>query len=113
MSLNNCIKHDLERFAKRLKDSDPEGYRLLVNFKKHVDFELGTLQKKLKASNKKRHEELTAQIRRACSFLFPGGSLQERVLSPLYFTNKFGPGIIKEIYDNLIVDKPVHSVLEL
>jgi len=113
MSLNKCIKHDLDRYAKKLKNSDQEGYQYLINFKKHIDYELNVLQKKLKASNKKRHEELTQQIQKAHDFLFPGGNLQERMISPMYYVNKFGMSIIDKIYDNLEVNKPVHSILEL
>jgi len=113
MSINECLKQDLEKYAGDLAGTDPDGYRHIMNFKKHVDFELKQLQKKLKSSNKKRHDALTDQIRRVNSFLFPEGNLQERVLSPLYFANKFGPDIFRQIYDNLEIDKPVHSILEL
>ncbi|MCP4583589.1 MAG: bacillithiol biosynthesis cysteine-adding enzyme BshC [candidate division Zixibacteria bacterium] len=113
MSINECLKQDLEKYANDLIDSDPDGYRHLMNFKKHVDYELKQLQKKLKSSNKKRHDALTDQIRRVHAFLFPDCNLQERVLSPLYFVNKFGPDIFRRIYDNLEVDRPVHSILEL
>ena len=112
-SLNRCIKDDLDKFARKLEKSDPEGYRHIVNFKKHVDYELQQLQKKLKASNKKRHDELTDQIRKANAFLFPDGNLQERVLSPVYFANKFGPDLFNKIYEAIDVERPVHTVLEL
>jgi len=112
-SLNQCLNKDLDGFAEKMKDSDPEGYQHIVNYKKRLDFELKQLQKKLKTSNKKRHDNLADQIRRAYAFLFPDGNLQERVISPLYFANKFGPEIFKRIFDCLEVDKPVHSVLEL
>ena len=113
ISLSACIKDDLDRFSKELKDSDPEGYQHINNFRKFIDFELKQLQKKLKTSNKKRHDELTSQIRKTYSFLFPDGRLQERVLSPFYFANKYGKDIFKSIYEHLNVDRPAHSVLEL
>jgi len=113
LSLNQCLNKDLDGFAEKMKDSDPEGYQHIVKYKIHLDFELKQLQKKLKSSNKKRHDNLSEQIRRASAFLFPGGNLQERMISPLYYANKFGPEIFKQIYDGLEIDKPVHSVLEL
>ena len=111
--LNECVNNDLKKYADHIKDSDPDGYRHIMNFKKHIDFEIKSLQKKLKSSNKKRHDELTEQIRRAYAFLFPDGNLQERVISPLYYADKFGPAIFREIYANLEVEKTVHSVLVL
>ena len=113
MSLNDCLNQDLEGFAEKLKKSDPEGCQHIINYKRHIDFELKKLQKKLKNSNKQRHDYLTDQLRKAQAFIFPEGNLQERVLSPLYFANKYGNDIFKNIYKHLEIDKPVHSVLEL
>ncbi len=112
-SMNDCMKKDLDELADQLKEADPEGQRHVKNFKKHIDFELKSLRKKLKASNKKRHEELTGQIRRAHAFLFPNNGLQERIISPLYYANKFGPEIFEAIYESLVTDKPAHTILEL
>ena len=113
VSLSDCMARDLDELAIQLKQSDPEGERHVLNFAKQLDFDIKQLTKKLQASNKKRHEELTGQMRRAHAFLFPNGGLQERLISPLYYANKFGPGIFQAIYDNLEVDKPAHTVLEL
>jgi len=113
LSIGNCLNQDLEGFAAKLKDTDPEGYRHIINFRGRIDFELKQLQKKLKNSNKKRHDALTSQMRKAYAFLFPEGNFQERVVSPLYYANKFGADIFTKIYDNLDIDEPVHSVLEL
>lgn len=112
-SISDSIKRNLDILAVQLKNSDPEGQRNIKNFIKHIDYEANQLQGKLKSSNKKRHEELTGQIRRAHAFLFPNNGLQERVISPLYYANKFGPDIFEAIYESLVVDNPVHSILEL
>jgi bacillithiol biosynthesis cysteine-adding enzyme BshC len=112
-SLSDCLKTDLDNFADKLKNADPDGYQHIVNFKKHVDYELKQLQKKLKASNKKRHDSLADQIRKANAFLFPENKLQERVLSPLYFANKYSLEIFDKIYESLQIDKPAHIILEL
>lgn len=113
VSLQNHFNDDLEKYSMMLQKTDPEGYQHLINFKKHIDYELKQLQKKLKASNKKRHDELTSQIRKTYSYIFPVNKLQERVLSPVYFANKFGPEIFQKIFESLNIDKPVHIILEL
>ena len=112
-SLQNHFNGDLEKYAKMLQKSDQEGYQHLANFKKRIDYELKHLQKKLKASNKKRHDELASQIRKTYRYTFPNNKLQERVLSPVYFANKYGPEIFQKIFEALNMDKPGHIILEL
>lgn len=107
------VKHELEDYALSVKESDPEEYNHLVNFKRHVDYELKQLRKRLKASHKKRHDNVISQIRKACAFLFPANKLQERVISPLYYADKFGPDIFRTIYESLDIANPSHTVLEL
>lgn len=113
MSLQDHFNGDLEKYAGMLQKTDLEGYQLIINFKKHIDYKLKQLQKKLKTTNKKRHKELASQIRRTYAFLFPANKLQERVISPVYYANKFGPESFHKIFEALEVDKPGHIALEL
>jgi bacillithiol biosynthesis cysteine-adding enzyme BshC len=49
-----------------------------------------TLWKKVYAARKKKNEQLFSKLREISVQLFPGASLQERVLSSIYFENKTG-----------------------
>lgn len=46
LAINECLNRDLEKYANDLVNSDPEGHRHMMNFKKRLDFELKQLQKK-------------------------------------------------------------------
>jgi bacillithiol biosynthesis cysteine-adding enzyme BshC len=107
------LKRDLDNSAGTIQNSDPEGYQAVSNFAKRFDFEFNELQKKLKATNKKRHDDIRSQIKKGHDFLFPDNKLQERVISPIYFINKFGPEIFNKIYAGLDIDNAKHILLEL
>jgi uncharacterized protein YllA (UPF0747 family) len=111
--LRENLKQRLNNISDNLKLSDPEGFQLAGHFIKKIDFEFLEFQKKLKAANKKRHDDLAAQIKRTRDFVFPDSNLQERIVSPVYYANKFGPKIFDEIYNSLDIEQANHMVMEV
>jgi bacillithiol biosynthesis cysteine-adding enzyme BshC len=107
------IRQRLSAIGDILKQSDPDSYQLAANFQKKIDFDFGEFQKKLKAANKKRHEDLAAQLKRAYNYLFPENQLQERLISPVYYASKFGPKIFDQIYKSLDIEQANHMVMEI
>jgi bacillithiol biosynthesis cysteine-adding enzyme BshC len=112
-SLRSEIDKPLLDLIKSLKNSDSESGQAIEHTRKRIDHELNHLSKKLFAAHKKRHEAVKGQIYRAANFLFPEGKFQERVLSPAYFANKFGPGIFKKIESELDIDSVDHQIVEI
>ncbi len=112
-SLRSQIEKPLLDLLKSLGSSDPESGQAIERTRKRIDHELNHLSRKLFAAHKKRHETVKGQIYRAAKFLFPDGKFQERVLSPVYFANKFGPGICKEIESKLDIDSVDHQIIEI
>jgi bacillithiol synthase len=112
-TIRTDIHQRLTNLGDNLKQADPDGYQIAANFSKKIDFDFGEFQKKLKAANKKRHDDLITQIKRTRDFIFPANSLQERVISPVYFANKFGPKIFDEIYKTLDIHQANHMVMEV
>ena len=112
-SLRSEIEKPLLDLIKSLKNSDSESGQAIEHTRKRIDHELNHLSKKLFAAHKKRHEAVKGQIYRAANFLFPEGKFQERVLSPVYFANKFGPGIFKKIESELDIDSVHHQIVEI
>ncbi|MEE8418190.1 MAG: bacillithiol biosynthesis cysteine-adding enzyme BshC, partial [candidate division Zixibacteria bacterium] len=112
-SLRSEIDKPLRDLLKSLENSDSESGQAIEHARKRIDHELNHLSKKLFAAHKKRHETVKGQIYRAAKFLFPDGKFQERVLSPVYFANKFGPGIFKEIESKLDIDSVDHQIIEI
>jgi bacillithiol biosynthesis cysteine-adding enzyme BshC len=107
------VREHLTALGNSLKQADPDSFQIAANFQKKIDFDFGELQKKLKAANKKRHDDLTIQIRKTRDFIFPENTLQERVISPVYYANKFGPKIFDEIYKTLDIEQANHMVMEV
>jgi len=112
-SLRPDVERPIKDLADSLKSSEPEGYQALEHALKRIDHELNHLSKKLLALHKKRHDTVRSQIYKASSFLFPCGKYQERVISPVYFADKFGPDIFKKIEEKLDLESTAHQLLEI
>ncbi len=112
-SMRREIENKLVDLAEPLKKSDPGSHQAIEHAQKRIDHEFNHLSKKLFSVHKKRHDTVKDQIHRAAGFMFPAGRFQERVLSPLYFINKFGHGIFKLIDDQLDMESSGHQIIEI
>jgi len=106
-------KKPLKDLSVSLKDKDPESFQAIEHSLKRLDHELNHLYKRLFAAHKKRHDTAVGQVKRVASFLFPQGKFQERIVSPVYFANKFGPDIFKRLEEKLDIDSVDHQLVEL
>ena len=98
----------LERFSSSLPAAEKEVAALADRTKGKVDFLLREMEKKSVASLRRRSELLRGQLSRARNRLFPGGTLQERVLSPFYFLNRYGPELVETLAESLPADFTRH-----
>ena len=77
----------------------------------------GTLEElKAKAlrAEKRSQDEVRAQLQKARANLFPGGAPQERVVSVLYFLNKYGgPALLGDLRAALSLDTRAHQIVSL
>jgi bacillithiol synthase len=71
------------------------------------------LSGKATEAQKKRYEITLRQIDKASANLFPNMNLQERELSFFHYANKYGVDVLKKIFDELIINKFEHQVIEL
>lgn len=110
-SADYCGRLDL--LADRLHGSDPDAANILKSYRKKIDFEASQIAKKLRSSNKKKHEEIFAQIKKAYDALFPNNQLQERVVTPIYFACKYGETIFDKVFDNLDIEHAKHMAIYL
>lgn len=74
---------------------------------------LAALETKVVRAQKRRHQNIRAQLDRAASHLVPGGAPQERVLSPIHFLNRYGPGLIPHLLESLSLDTAEHQSLDV
>ena len=73
-----------------------------------IDFLVRELEKKTVAIVRNRSDELKGQLERTAARLYPGGSLQERALSPWYFLNKYGSSFFDDVLAAMPSDFTTH-----
>ena len=78
-----------------------------------MEHELRSLHSKVIHAAKKRDETLRRQFTRAQAQAFPHGHPQERTLGVVYFLNKFGPGLVDLLLDELQLDPGQHWLITL
>ncbi len=75
--------------------------------------ELNHYKDKVLRAEKRTHDVLKDQLARAQAHLYPGGKLQERKLSVLYFMNKYGTDLPERWLHDAAVDTHAHQVFDL
>ena len=78
-----------------------------------MEHELRSLHGKVIHAAKKRDETLRRQFTRAQAQAFPHGHPQERTLAVVYFLNKYGPGIVDVLLEELPIDLGHHWLITL
>jgi bacillithiol biosynthesis cysteine-adding enzyme BshC len=78
-----------------------------------MEHELRSLHSKVIHAAKKRDETLRRQFVRAQAQAFPHGHPQERTLGVVYFINKYGPGVVDLLLDELPIDFGQHWLVTL
>jgi bacillithiol biosynthesis cysteine-adding enzyme BshC len=103
----------LKRVMQALPQLDPTLVGAAKTTLGKMEHELRSLHTKVIHAAKKRHETLRRQFVRAQAQAFPEGHPQERTLGGVYFLNKYGPGLIELLLDDLAVDPGRHWVVTL
>ncbi|MFQ5569095.1 MAG: bacillithiol biosynthesis cysteine-adding enzyme BshC [Rhodothermales bacterium] len=75
--------------------------------------EMAKFKTRVVRAEKNNHEAVRSQLEKAQVNLFPGGKLQERALSVLYFLNKYGLDLLTRLQRDLSLDTSEHQVIEL
>ena len=78
-----------------------------------MEHELQSLHSKVIHAAKKRDETLRRQFVRAQAQAFPQGHPQERTLGVVYFLNKYGPGLVELLLEELPIDPGQHWLITL
>ncbi|MGA7305036.1 MAG: bacillithiol biosynthesis BshC, partial [Rhodothermales bacterium] len=64
-------------------------------------------------SARRQEDQIGEAIQRAAAHLYPGGNLQERTVSPLYFMTKYGSDLPIRWISELSTDTTDHQVVEI
>jgi len=110
--LKGMMNEQFDDLLSGLTPSDTESNQALNHSRKKIDFEFSQLFGKAFSIHKKRQEAIKDQIERAHKFLFPLGKFQERIISPVYFANKFGLDIFARLSGKLNIDSIEHQIID-
>ncbi|MFH2056594.1 MAG: bacillithiol biosynthesis cysteine-adding enzyme BshC [bacterium] len=109
-----------ERVAKILHELveslDQQDEGLITTAKRsagRVGHEIEELRKKAFAAHKKKHQEVTRQLKRTALHLFPKGGLQERIVPLNYFLAKYGRNLLESLLQAVECDSSMHHLIEL
>lgn len=102
-----------DKLIKKINEIDPTLTGAVDKAKDRSINNLDQLFDKSKKARERQHETTLRQVEKARSIIFPNGNLQERELNFIYFAHKYGPEIIKWIYDQIAINKFEHQIIEL
>ncbi|MEQ1573865.1 MAG: bacillithiol biosynthesis cysteine-adding enzyme BshC [Vicinamibacterales bacterium] len=107
------LKERMEGLAAAVPQIDPtlEGAtRATLN---RMQDDLKKLHNKIVQAAKRKDETLRRQFTHAQAQAFPGGHPQEREIGFVYFLNRYGPGLIDRLGDELTFDMGIHWVIAI
>jgi bacillithiol synthase len=78
-----------------------------------MEHDMRSLHTKVIHAAKRRDETLRRQFTRAQAQAFPHGHPQERTLAVIYFLNKYGPGLVTRLLEDLPLDLGKHWLITL
>ena len=84
-----------------------------ANSEKRVLQTIGNLKSKAEKADERKHDTVIKQIDKVRNILYPNNTLQERVVNFSYFTNKYGIDIIKWLFNQIIINKFEHQIIEI
>lgn len=96
---------------RKLIEEDENLVRTLDKTAKKIDYEINVFKGKVFHAFKKEQDEFSSKFRMCAEQLFPEQSLQERHYSFIYFANRYGPGIVNTLYEELDIHTWEHQTV--
>jgi bacillithiol synthase len=100
------LKEKLIDIDKTISDSSSRYKQKIISY-------LGELKTKAVEAQNRKHEVTIRQSDRIMQAIFPQSSLQEREINVIYFMNKYGPEIIRKLYEGIEINKFEHQVIKI
>ncbi|MEJ2614500.1 MAG: bacillithiol biosynthesis cysteine-adding enzyme BshC [Ignavibacteriaceae bacterium] len=110
---SNKIEIALDQLKEKLFEFDKTISDASTKYKQKIFNDLENLKGKALEAQKKKHEIILRQIDKAINSLYPNSNLQERELNFIYFVHKYGLDIIKQIFNELEINKFKHQAIIL
>jgi bacillithiol synthase len=100
------LKEKLFEIDKTVSDSS-------TKYKQKIFSYLGELKTKAVEARNKKHEVTIRQTQKIVNAVFPNQNLQEREINILYYMNKYGKDLIKQLFEEMDINKIEHQVIKL
>jgi bacillithiol synthase len=100
-------------FSKDLEKIDKNLVNVLKNRNEKYIEGLQNLKNKFIESQAKQNESSMNKLKSAIENIYPDETLQERKLNFVYYINKYGPDIVKDLINKLDVDNFNHQLIDL
>ena len=93
------MAEQLDRLEASLRKTDATLSDSVAGARAKIMYQLEHLRTKFVHASAHRDETTYRQVERAYTTLYPDKNLQERELNIYYFLSRYGPGLIRELYD--------------
>ena len=110
---SNKIEIALDQLKEKLFEFDKTISDASTKYKQKIFNDLENLKGKALEAQKKKHEITLRQIDKIINSLYPNSNLQERELNFIYFAHKYGLNILKQIFNELEINKFKHQAIIL
>ena len=100
------LKEKLFEFDKTMSDAGSK-------YKQKIFHDLEILKEKTIEAQKRKYETTLRQVDKVANVILPNSVLQEREINFIYFANKYGTDILKNIFDELAINKFEHQIINL
>lgn len=107
------IEQLLEKWEPILRSVDPTLVEALRNSKSKILYQLTTLRNKFLQAAGRQQEVTTRQVQRLFALLYPEKSLQERSLNIVYFLDRYGEGLLNQLYAEIDLENLDHRLFLL
>ncbi len=107
------IKLIFDRIKEQIFGIDKTLIETAMKTEQRVLQSLDNLRVKSEKADERKHEIVIRQIEKVRNILFPNNTLQERVINFSYFTNKYGLDIVKWLFNQIIINKFEHQIIDI
>lgn len=109
----NSVEQSLGALRSYISEIDKGTAEGVEKFRQRFNQFLEELKRRTVEAEKQKNDTIIRQLQKTLISLLPFNELQERELNYFYFANKYGPGLIHRMYNELDIKKFEHQIIEL
>ncbi|HJQ27298.1 MAG TPA: bacillithiol biosynthesis cysteine-adding enzyme BshC [Blastocatellia bacterium] len=107
------INEQLDRLEANLKRADASLSDAAKNARAKIIYQLEHLRTRFVHTSARREETIYRQVERAYTTLYPDKNLQERELNIYYLLARYGPSLMRDLYDAVEIGYSNHRLVTL